>query len=215
MPPWGTFREMSPSVSSLMSHDRVSPRARRLCHAVAVSELGFGGSPLKSQGLLIAQLVKNLPAMQKTWVRLLGQEDPLEKGMATHSSILVWRIPRAEEPGGLQSMESQELDTTERLNHHHSEVNDWEASDCRRDRCFHQKSWKSGEDVDSCPENNAKDAAQLGQFPKGNMGEEETQWVMEARGWVLHPSSLCRLADSLLEGYLAHVIGLQDCKRGT
>ena len=111
---------MSPCVSSLMSHDRVSPRARLLCHAVAVSELGFGGSPLKSQGLLIAQLVKNLPAMQKTWVRLLGQEDPLEKGMATHSSILVWRIPRAEEPGGLQCMESQESDTTERLNHQQS-----------------------------------------------------------------------------------------------
>jgi len=103
----------------------------------------------------------------------LGQEDPLEKKMATHSSILAWKIPRAEEPGGLQSMESQELDTTERLNHHLSEVNGWEASDCRRDRCFHQKSWKSGEDVDSCPENNAKDAAQLEQFSKGNMGEEE------------------------------------------
>ena len=53
---------------------------------------------------LIAQLVKNLPAMQETWVRLLGQEDPLEKEMATHSSILAWRIPWSEEPGELQSM---------------------------------------------------------------------------------------------------------------
>ena len=56
---------------------------------------------------LVAQSVKNLPAMQETWVRSLGQEDPLEKGMATHSSILAWRIPWTEEPGGLQSMGSQ------------------------------------------------------------------------------------------------------------
>ena len=60
---------------------------------------------------LVAQLVKNLPAMQETWVRFLGQDDPLEKEMATHSSILAWRIPWTEEPGGLQSVGSQELDT--------------------------------------------------------------------------------------------------------
>ena len=53
---------------------------------------------------LVAQLVKNLPAMQETLVQFLGQEDPLEKEMATHSSILAWRIPGTEEPGGLQSM---------------------------------------------------------------------------------------------------------------
>ena len=53
---------------------------------------------------LMAQTVKNLPAMQETPVRSLGWEDPLEKGMATHSSILAWRIPWTEEPGGLQSM---------------------------------------------------------------------------------------------------------------
>ena len=46
-------------------------------------------------------MVKNLPAMQETWVRSLDQENPLEKGMATHSSILAWRIPQTEEPGGL------------------------------------------------------------------------------------------------------------------
>ena len=51
---------------------------------------------------LVAQTVKNLPAMQETWVRSMGWEDPLEKGMATHSSILAWRIPCTElEPGGL------------------------------------------------------------------------------------------------------------------
>ena len=52
----------------------------------------------------MAQLVKNLPAMQETWVRFLGQEDPLGKEMAVHSSILAWKIPWTEEPGGLQSM---------------------------------------------------------------------------------------------------------------
>ena len=48
---------------------------------------------------LVAQLVKNLPAMQKTWVQFLSQEDPLEKEMATHSSVLAWETPRTEEPG--------------------------------------------------------------------------------------------------------------------
>ena len=57
-------------------------------------------------------MVKNLPAMQETWVRSLGQEDPLEKEMATHSSILAWRIPWTEEPDRLQFMGSQKLDMT-------------------------------------------------------------------------------------------------------
>ena len=52
----------------------------------------------------MAQRVKGLPAMQETWVRSLGQEDPMEKEMATHSSILAWRIPWTEQPGRLQSM---------------------------------------------------------------------------------------------------------------
>ena len=55
----------------------------------------------------MAQMVKNPPAMQETWVQFLGQEDILEKEMTTHSSILAWRIPWTEEPGGLQSMWSQ------------------------------------------------------------------------------------------------------------
>ena len=54
-------------------------------------------------------MVKNLPAMQETWVQCLDQEDPLEKKMATHSSILAWRIPWMEEPGRLQSMELQRV----------------------------------------------------------------------------------------------------------
>ena len=57
----------------------------------------------------MAQMVKNLPAMQETWIQCLIQEDPLEKGMATHSSILAWRIPWTEEPSGLQSIGSQRV----------------------------------------------------------------------------------------------------------
>ena len=55
---------------------------------------------------LVAQSLKRLPAMKEPWVQSLGREDPLEKEMATHSSILAWRIPWMEEPGGLQSMGS-------------------------------------------------------------------------------------------------------------
>ena len=57
----------------------------------------------------VAQKVKNLPAIQETWVRSLGQKDPLEKGVVTHSRILAWRIPWTKEPGGLQSMGSQRV----------------------------------------------------------------------------------------------------------
>ena len=60
-----------------------------------------------------AQMVNNLPAMQETRVQSLGQEDPLEEKMATHSSILAWRIPRTKEPGWPQSLQSQRVDTTE------------------------------------------------------------------------------------------------------
>ena len=58
---------------------------------------------------LVAQMGKNLPAMQEAWIQSLGGEDPVEKGMATHSSILAWRITWTEEPGGLQSMVSQRV----------------------------------------------------------------------------------------------------------
>ena len=61
-------------------------------------------------------MVKNSSSVQEMQAQSLGQEDPLEKGMATHSSILVWRIPRTEEPGGLQSMGSQRVGMTEQLN---------------------------------------------------------------------------------------------------
>ena len=68
------------------------------------------GYPLQySWASLVAQMVKNLPAMCETWVRSLDWEDPLEKGMATHSSILAWKIPWTEEPGRLQSMGLQRV----------------------------------------------------------------------------------------------------------
>ena len=62
---------------------------------------------------LVAKAVKNLPVMQEMWVRSLGWDDPLEKGMATHSSVLAWRIPWMEEPGGLSPWGHKELDRAE------------------------------------------------------------------------------------------------------
>ena len=70
---------------------------------------GIGYSLHYSWASLVAQLVKNLPAMQETPVRFLGQEDSLEKGTATHSSVLTWRIPWTEEPSRLQSMGLQRV----------------------------------------------------------------------------------------------------------
>ena len=70
---------------------------------------------LRNAAVYVAQILKNLPAMQETQVQSLCQEDPLEKGMATHSGILAWRIPWAEESGGLQSMVLREFETTEQL----------------------------------------------------------------------------------------------------
>ena len=66
-------------------------------------------------GFPVAQMVKNLPAMWEIWVRSLDWDDPLEKGMATHSSILAWRIPWTEEPAGYSPWGPKELDMTEQL----------------------------------------------------------------------------------------------------
>ena len=63
----------------------------------------------KMDPFLVAQMVRSLPAKQETWVRSLGQKEPLEKGMTTHSSILAWRIPWTEKSGRLQSMGSQRI----------------------------------------------------------------------------------------------------------
>ena len=66
----------------------------------------------------MVQRLKHLPAMWETWVRSLGRDDPLEKEMATHSTILAWRIPWTEELGGLQSTGCKKSDMTERLHFH-------------------------------------------------------------------------------------------------
>ena len=80
--------------------------------------LSINSPPQWSRASLVVQRLKRLPAMWETWVRSLGQEDPLEKEMAPHSSILAWRIPWTEELGGLQSTGCKESDTTERLHFH-------------------------------------------------------------------------------------------------
>ena len=73
----------------------------------------FSGGIIVKLASLVAQSIKNLPAVQETRVRSLGWEDPLEKEMATHSSILAWKIPWTEEPGGLNPWGSKESVTTE------------------------------------------------------------------------------------------------------
>ena len=70
---------------------------------------GVGHNYAHTQSLLVAQMVKNLPAVRETWIWSLGQEDPLEKGTAVHSSVLAWRIPWIEEPARLQSMGLQRV----------------------------------------------------------------------------------------------------------
>ena len=76
---------------------------------IAISNKPATVSKTVSSMALVGQVVKNLPAMRQTWERSLGWEDPREKGMTTHSSILAWRIPWTEEPGGLPSMGSQRV----------------------------------------------------------------------------------------------------------
>ena len=79
------------------------------CSSLTGMKINFTFSSIRAS--LVAQTVKHLPAMQENWVRSLGQEDSLEKEMATHSSILVWEIPWTEEPSRLQSMGSRKSQT--------------------------------------------------------------------------------------------------------
>ena len=95
------------------------------------SEEGIGYAHLYSWVSLVAQTVKNLPAKWETWVRSLGWEDSLEKEMATHSSILAWKIPWTEKPGGLQYMGLQ------RVGHNL-------GSEHEQELCGRGKEWKRG-----------------------------------------------------------------------
>ena len=84
-------------------------RLKNISVAQAVSSTQHAAGETLRDASLVAQSVKNLPAVQETQVRSLGWEDPLEKEMATHPSILAWKISWTEEPGGLQSMGSQRV----------------------------------------------------------------------------------------------------------
>ena len=88
---------------------------------IATVQVQFPVMEVAFRALLMVQQVKNPPTMketQKTWVRFMGREDPLDEGIATHSIILAWRIPQTEEPGELQSRGHKELDMTECLSVH-------------------------------------------------------------------------------------------------
>ena len=80
-----------------------------------------------SRASLVAQMVKNLPAMPESWVQFLSQADPLEKEMATHSSTLAWRIPWREEPGGLQFKGSQRVKQNRETNTHNAGLRWWDV----------------------------------------------------------------------------------------
>ena len=101
--PWSLSQESTGAVSG------ANPVWPRHCeHSPHTRAIFACGAP-SSGASLVAQAVERLPVMQETWVLSLGQEDPLEKEMATHSSILAWRIPWTEEPGRLQSTGSQKV----------------------------------------------------------------------------------------------------------
>ena len=97
----------------------------------------------------MTQNVKNLPAKQETWVRSLGWEDPLEKGIATHSSILAWEIPWTEEPAGLQSMGSQRSRQKEKISSY-SHMGPYKDKSTQRP-CVNSSSPK-----DDCPSGSAR-----------------------------------------------------------
>ena len=106
-----------PSLPKILYDEKMHPQSKGVSISpVTRWQLGFKGDTkyfwsffffnlfywrIVNLASLVPQMVKNPPAMEEAWVRSLGQEDPLEKGMATHSTILAWRVPQTEEPGGL------------------------------------------------------------------------------------------------------------------
>ena len=97
------------SFLAFLSHPHSIVVSIPACHTRDPGSFPRQGGNTPFWASLVAQRLTRLPAMRETWVRSLGQEDPLEKEMATHSSILAWRIPWTEEPGGLQSTGSQRV----------------------------------------------------------------------------------------------------------
>ena len=111
----GAHSSISSHTQRPVSSIRWSPRCLTALHT-GVPFLEF--LTLPGVLCLLAQTIKSLPVMQEAQARSLGQDDPLQKQMATHSSIPAWRIPRTEEPGRLQPMGVTESDTTEQLHFH-------------------------------------------------------------------------------------------------
>ena len=106
--------EVAESCPTLSNPMDCSPPGSSIHGIFQARVLEWGAIAFSSIGAsLVAQVVKNLPAMQETWVRSLRWEDPLEKGMAIHSSIFAWRTPWTEEPGGATVHGVTESDTTE------------------------------------------------------------------------------------------------------
>ena len=107
------------------------PRTRHISeydHSLQLMEWLKSGlilPPSRHWASLVVHMVKNLPTMQDTWVRCLGQEDPLEKGMTSHSSVLAWRIPWTEESGSYSPWVCRESDTTEWLTLSLSDIEEW------------------------------------------------------------------------------------------
>ena len=107
MPILGKKKGLKFDLKKLEREEQIKPKVSRGKKIISIK--------VKSSAL-VAQMVKNLPAMRETWIQSLGGEDPLEKGMTTHSSTLAWRIPRTEEPSRLCSpWGCKESDTTEQL----------------------------------------------------------------------------------------------------
>ena len=101
------FHQPSPAVSSFLSTNGIIYRAQLFFQSIITICTIWGNRKGQKGASLVAQMVKNLPAIQETLVRSLSQEDPLEKRMATHSSILAWRVPWIEEPSGFTKSQTR------------------------------------------------------------------------------------------------------------
>ena len=114
--PKGLTSPPAASDSHVSSNPPSPSHCRHLIPCCCINHLhGHRYTKHRTSASLVALMVKNLPAVQATWVQSLGWEDPLEKGMATHSSILTWRSPWTEETGGYSPWGCKGLDVTERL----------------------------------------------------------------------------------------------------
>ena len=156
----------------------------------------------------MAQVVKNVPVMQETWVWSLSQEDPLEKGMVTHSSILTWRIPWTEEPVKLQSIELKIVGhgwatNTHTHTHTHTRLPMWlsgkeSTCQCRRCRRYGYDLWvwkipwnrKCQPNLVFLPEKSHGQRSLVGYTPWGHTESDTTEWVSEWHSYKKNVSLL-------------------------